>query len=116
TALTSGLRRCRTKDPSPGSCLGGFGRPGDATVEIGAALTTTMRRTPVAFIAWTMARVPCQATPTSDLETAPSADITASAPLTADSSTAGSGAARSALTTSTYLPSFCGFRTTAVTS
>ena len=29
------------------------------TVPIGAALTTTMRRTPVAFIAWTIARVPC---------------------------------------------------------
>ena len=36
------------KNPSPGSCLGGCGRPGEGTVEIGAALTTTMRRTPVA--------------------------------------------------------------------
>src|SRR5882724_6129543 len=102
------------KNPSPGSYFGGYGRPGDATVEIGAALTTTMRRTPVACIAWTMARVPCQATPTSDLETAPSAEITASAPLTADSSTAaGSGADRSALTTCTSrLTTFFGFRTT----
>jgi DNA-binding MarR family transcriptional regulator len=32
------------KNPSPGSCFGGFGRPGEGTVEIGAALTTTMRR------------------------------------------------------------------------
>jgi hypothetical protein len=85
-------------------------------VEIGAALTTMMRRTPVACIAWTMARVPRQATPASDAETAPSAEITASAPLTADSSTVGSGDARSALTTRTSLESFFGFRTTAVTS
>ncbi|HEY2484436.1 MAG TPA: hypothetical protein VGI36_04775 [Candidatus Binataceae bacterium] len=26
------------KNPSPGPCLGGFGRPGDGTVDIGAAL------------------------------------------------------------------------------
>src|SRR5207247_1676619 len=49
------------KNPSPGSCFGGCGRSGDRTVPIGAALTTTMRRTFVAFIAWTMARVPCGA-------------------------------------------------------
>src|SRR4029450_6912209 len=34
--------------------------------------------------AWTMARMPRQATPASDTETAPSAEITASAPLTGD--------------------------------
>src|SRR2546422_6527219 len=53
------------KNPSPGSCFGGCGRSGDGTVPIGAALTTTMRRTFVAFIAWTMSRVPCHATPAS---------------------------------------------------
>src|SRR5262245_60834152 len=69
------------KNPSPESYLGGVGRAGEGTVEIGAALTTMIRRTPAACIAWTMARVPCQATPASDAETGPSAEITASAPL-----------------------------------
>src|SRR6266542_2503055 len=57
------LNRCRMKNPSPGSCFGGWGRPGDATVPTGAALTTTRRRTPVACIAPTMARVPCETLP-----------------------------------------------------
>jgi hypothetical protein len=35
-------------------------------VPIGAALTTTMRRTPVACIAWMMARVPRDVIPVSD--------------------------------------------------
>ena len=39
------------KNPSPGSYFGGFGRPGDGTVPIGAALTTTIRLTPAALIA-----------------------------------------------------------------
>ena len=46
------------KNPSPGSRFGGFRRPGDGTVPMGAALTTMMRRTPVAFIASTIDRVP----------------------------------------------------------
>src|SRR5262245_9130428 len=104
------------KKPSPGSYLGGFGRAGDGTVEIGAALTTMIRRPPVACIACTMALVPRQATPASDAEAAPSAEITASAPLTADSSTAGSGDARSALTPRNWLERFLGFRPAAVAS
>src|SRR5262249_49875749 len=103
------------KNPSAGWYLGGFGRAGDGTVEIGAALTTMMRRTPLARIACTMASVPRQATPASDAETAPSAEITAPAPLMADSSTARSGDDRSALTTRTSLESFFGLRTTGVT-
>src|SRR5262252_4592963 len=75
------------KNPSPGSCFGGLGRPGEGTVPIGAALTTTI------------ARVPSEATPTSDADRAPRPESTASAPRTADASTAGSGAARSATTT-----------------
>src|SRR5262249_56224500 len=94
---------------------GGWGRGGEGAGEMGAGVTPMIRRTPAACIAWTMARVPCQATPASDAETGPSAEITASAPLTADSSTAGSGDARSALTRWTFLDSFFGFRTTAVT-
>src|SRR5215216_5323921 len=105
------------KNPSPGSCLGGFGRAGDGTVEIGAALTTTMRRTPVACIAWTMARVPRDAMPVSEVDRGPRPENTASAPATADSSTAGSATARSAVTIRTASPdSLFGFRTTAVTS
>src|SRR6266487_1047065 len=65
---------------------------------IGAALTTTMRATCVACIACTMARVPCAATPASAFDRAPRPESTASAPATADSSTAGSAAARSAAT------------------
>jgi len=38
------------KNPSPGSCLGGCGRDGEGTVPMGAALTTTMRRTPDAWV------------------------------------------------------------------
>ena len=56
-----GLNRVRMKKPSPGSCLGGLGRRGDGTVPIGAALTTTTRRTFTAFIAWTIALVPSEA-------------------------------------------------------
>src|SRR5437764_7545060 len=54
------------KNPSPGSRFGGFGRPGDGTVPMGAALTATMRRTSVAFIASAIARVPCHAIPASE--------------------------------------------------
>src|SRR5215204_1967797 len=105
------------KNPSPGSCFGDFGRPGDGTVPIGAALTTTMRRTSVACIAWTIARVPCDAMPVSEVDRGPRPDSTASAPATADSSTAGSAAARSAVTIRTASPdSLFGSRTTAVTS
>jgi len=42
-----GLARYRMMTPSPGSCLGGCGCPGEGMVPIGAALTTMMRRTPV---------------------------------------------------------------------
>src|SRR5215217_5628636 len=104
------------KNPSPGSCFGGFGRPGEGTVPIGAALTTTMRRTSVACIAWTMARVPRQAIPASEFDLGPRPESTASAPATADSSAATSGVARSAVTVRTCLDSFFGCRTTAVTS
>jgi hypothetical protein len=45
------------------SCLGGCGRDGAGTVPMGAALTTTMRRTPDACMASVMALVPFQATP-----------------------------------------------------
>src|SRR6266498_1276663 len=72
------------KNPSPGSCFGGFGRPGDATVETGAALTTTMRRTDVARIAATMARVPREAMPASEFEWGPRPESTASLPAIAD--------------------------------
>src|SRR6266511_4675734 len=116
----SGAPRYRMKNPSPGSCFGGFGRLGDGTVPIGAALTTTIRRTPVASIAATMARVPREVMPASDLGLrGPSPDRTASAPATADASTAGSGAARSAVTMRTWLACparLLGLRTTAVTS
>jgi hypothetical protein len=44
------------KNPSPGSCFGGLGRLREGTVLTGAALTATMCRTPVVFIAATMAR------------------------------------------------------------
>ena len=56
------------KNPSPGSCLGGPGLLGVGTVETGAALTATIRRTPAACIAATMARVPCAAMPASAFE------------------------------------------------
>jgi hypothetical protein len=46
------------EEPVAGLCRGGLGRPGDGTVPTGAALTTTMRRTPVACIARTTASVP----------------------------------------------------------
>ena len=49
------------KNPSPGSCLGGLGLLGAGTVESGAALTATIRRTPAVGIAATMARVRCDA-------------------------------------------------------
>jgi hypothetical protein len=70
-------------------------RPGEGIVEIGAALTTMMRRTPIACIAATIARVPYSATPAVAIGLGPTPDSTASAPATADSSAAGSGAARS---------------------
>jgi len=104
------------KNPSPGSCFGGLGRPGDATVETGPALTTTMRRTPVACIAATMARVPRWAMPASALECGPSPESTASVPVSADSSAAGSGAVRSVVTACTFRDSLAGLRITAVTS
>src|SRR4029453_2574814 len=95
----------------------GFGRAGDGTVEIGAALTTTMRRTPVACNAWTMARVPRDAMPVSEVDRGPRPENTASAPATADSSAAGARAGRSAVTIRPASPdSLFGFRTTAVTS
>src|SRR5207245_298084 len=81
--------------------VGDVGRPAEGTVPIGAALTTTMRRTSVACIARTMARVPREAMPASEFDRGPRPERTASAPSTADSSTAGSGAARSAVTTRT---------------
>jgi hypothetical protein len=61
-----------------------------------------------------MARVPCDAMPVSDADRGPRPESTASAPATADSSTAGSAAARSAVTMRTASPdSLFGFRTTA---
>src|SRR5215207_8097706 len=115
-AFVNGESRFRMKNPSPGSCFGGFERPGEGTVPIDAALTTTMRRTSVACIAWTMARVPCEAIPASEFDRGPRPERTASAPSTADSSTTGSAAARSAVTMRTSPESFFGLRTTAVTS
>src|SRR5258708_7335033 len=56
-ALATWLNRCRMKNPSPGSCFGGLGRLREGTGLTRAALTATMRRTPVVFIAATMARV-----------------------------------------------------------
>ena len=95
------MTRWRVTTPSPGSWLGGSGRPGEATVPTGAALTTTTRRTPVARIAWTMARVPREAIPASALDRGPRPDSTASAPATAGSSSSGPAAARSAVTART---------------
>ena len=54
---------CRMKNPSPSSCFGGFGLAGDATVPMGAALTTTRRLVPARVIASTIACVPRVATP-----------------------------------------------------
>jgi hypothetical protein len=102
--------------PSPGSCRGGWGRPGEGTVETGAALTTTTRRTPVACMAWTMARVPREAMPVSRLDRGPSPESTASAPATAGSSISGPAAARSAVTTRIPAGRALGSRTTTVTS
>src|ERR1039457_3324738 len=79
------------KNPSPGSCVGGFGRAGEGTVPMGPALTTMMRRAPAVFIAAAMARVPWVATPASEFDVAPSPESTASAPSTADSSDVGEG-------------------------
>ncbi len=110
------LSKCRMKNPSPGSCLGGLGRLGVGTVPTGAALTATMRRTPAAFIAATTAGVPWEAMPASEFECGPRPESTASAPATADSSAAGSGAARSAVMARTSRDSLAGLRTTAVTS
>ena len=87
-ALATWLNRCHMKNPSPGSCFGGLGRLREGTVLTGAALTATMRRMPVVFIAATMARVPWKAIPASELECGPRPDSTASAPAIADSSAA----------------------------
>jgi len=95
---------------------GGFGRPGNEVVDTGAALTTTMRWTPLAVIAAVMARVPFDAIPKSALVRGPRPDNTASAPSTADASAAGSGDAKSAVTVLAAFCSFCGLRATAVTS
>src|ERR1019366_2186951 len=81
------------EEPVARVCVGGFGWAGEGTVPMGPALTTMMRRAPVAFIAAAMARVPWVATPASEFDVAPSPESTASAPSTADSSDAGSGAA-----------------------
>jgi hypothetical protein len=56
--LTNGFRILVIRKLSPGSLLGGFGRPVEATVATGAALMTTSRLPPVACMAWTMSRVP----------------------------------------------------------
>src|SRR5439155_700031 len=90
-AFTNGAARFRMKNPSPGSCFGGFGRPGEEMVETGAALTTTTRRTPTAFISWTMARVPCEVIPASEIDRGPRADSTASVPSIAESIAAAKG-------------------------
>src|ERR687896_1064721 len=115
-AFTTGASRVLMKNPSPGSCFGGLGRPGDGTVPTGAALTTTMRRAAVACIARTMAPVPREAIPTSAIDRGPRQERTASAPSTANSSAAGSGAARSVSTASTSNERRLGSRTTPVTS
>src|SRR2546427_11325288 len=101
------------KNPSPGSCFGGCGRSGDGTVPIGAALTTTMRRTFVAFIAWTMSRVPCHATPASADDRGPRAEITAPAPATAASGAAGPAAPGPVLRMRTWPDTLLGFGTPA---
>ena len=104
-------------NPSPGSCLGGCGRPGEGTVPMGAALTTMTRRTPAARMACVMTLVPLAATPASALVRGPSADSTASAPATAGWRVAGSAEAKSAATARASAGErFCGFRATAVTS
>src|SRR5262249_35435020 len=103
-------------NPSPGSYLGGCGRRGEATRPTGAALTTTMRRTPAACIAPAMARVPAVAIPYSAFDRAPSADRTASAPPTAFARAAGSAVATSAVTGRPCGGREAGFRATAVTS
>ena len=97
-------------------CLGGLGLLGVGMVPTGAALTATMRRTPVAFIAATMAGVPWEAIPASELECGPRAESTASVPVIADSRAAGSGAAMSVVTVRTWRDRLAGLRTTAVTS
>jgi hypothetical protein len=68
-------------------------------VPAGEALIATIRRTPVARMALVIARVPGAAIPASELLCGPSADSTASAPATADSSACGPGRARSTVTT-----------------
>src|SRR5262249_30047705 len=68
---------------------------GRGPVPTAAALTAPMRRTPVTFIAATMAGVPWTTIPASEFECGPSPESTASVPAIADSSVAGSGAARS---------------------
>src|ERR1039457_641439 len=96
------------RNPSPGSWRGGFGLAGEGTVPMGAALPTTRRRAPAAFIAAAMARVPCVAIPASAFDRGPRPESTASAPSTADLSVAGFGAARSAVTTRTCLGELTG--------
>src|SRR5439155_7974341 len=115
-AFTNGAARFRMKNPSPGSCFGGFGRPGEEMVETGAALTTTTRRTLTAFIAWTMARVPCEVIPASEIDRGPRADSTASVPSIAESIATGSEAAKSDIIARISGDGFLGLGTTAVTS
>src|SRR5262245_1765842 len=103
------------KNPSPGSYFGGFGRPGDGTVPIGAALTTMILFTPTALIACTIARVQRAATPASADDRAPRPDRTVSAPRIADCSVIESGFARSVTNVRTLLTNALGFRTTTVT-
>ena len=61
------------KKPSPGSCLGGAGRPGGHGAD-GRALITTRRRTPVACIASAIARVPLLVMPAAAFAGRPSPD------------------------------------------
>src|SRR6516162_2453438 len=110
------------RNPSPGSCLGGSGRPGEATVPTGEALIVTIRRTPAARIAVMIAWMPGAAIPASALLCGPRADSTASAPAIADSRRCGYGLARSTATIRAGRPagtswgSLAGLRATAVTS
>ncbi len=102
--------------PSPGSCRGLSGLAAVGTVPIGAALSTTRRRTSPARMASTRARVPASAIPASAFEVAPSAETTASAPRTASASATGSGSAKSTRTALTSAARAPGLRTRAVTS
>ena len=59
------------RNPSPGSCRGGCGRAGEATVPIGAALTTRSRRTPALCMARVRAWVPAPGHPGVGLRAGP---------------------------------------------